>query len=145
MADTTKKPPVVPGYLKISKVIVWLLYAWTILGITVLSIRVFLLAASANAGSGFVDFIYRTSGDYLEPFRGMFPGRPFGETGYLDVSALFAIVMYLLFAWGFSSLIGYIQSKIDQNLLAERDRQKRLEREKDREAMKATRQVRSTK
>jgi uncharacterized membrane protein YhiD involved in acid resistance len=31
----------------------------------------------------------------------------------LDVSALFAIIIYLFVAWGFNSLISYIQRKID--------------------------------
>jgi uncharacterized protein YpmB len=31
----------------------------------------------------------------------------------LDVSALFAIVVYIFVAWGFSALLSYVQSKID--------------------------------
>jgi uncharacterized protein YggT (Ycf19 family) len=103
----------VPGYLKVSKVLAWVMYAWVIFGIIVLSLRVFLLAFSANRGAGFVDFIYRTSADYLQPFRGIFPTKNVGETGYLDISALFAIIIYALVGWGFAALISYIQHKID--------------------------------
>lgn len=105
-----------PTYLTISKVLAWVMYAWAFLGIIFLSLRVFLLAFSANANTPFVEFIYRTSGDYLEPFRGIFPPRSVGETGYLDVAAIFAIIIYLLFAWGFSALVAYIQTKIDASI-----------------------------
>ena len=104
---------VVPGYLRASKIIAYIVYAWTALGIGLLSLRVFLLAFSANIETPFVNFIYRTSADYLSPFRGIFPSRSINETGYLDVAALFAIIMYLLAAWGIGQLINYVQLKID--------------------------------
>lgn len=103
----------VPTYLKIGKVLAWLMYAWVFIGIILLSLRTFLLAFSANPTTPFVEFIYRTSADYLQPFRGVFPSKSVGETGYLDVAALFAIIIYLLLAWAFSALVHYIQSKID--------------------------------
>lgn len=127
MAQDIRKPIEVPAYLKISKVIGYLVYFWVVFGIIVMSIRVFLLAFSANASTGFVDFIYRTSADYMQPFRGIFPAKTVGETGYFDVSAVFAIIMYLLFAWGVSALIKYIQSKIDVFDEQEKARQKKLE------------------
>lgn len=103
----------VPGYLKISKILGYIMYAWVFFGIIVLGLRVFLLAFSANAATPFVEFIYRTSADYLEPFRGIFPSKSIGETGYLDIAAIFAMIIYLLIGWGFSAFINYIQSKID--------------------------------
>jgi len=104
----------VPGYLKLSKILGYIMYAWVFFGIVVLGLRVFLLAFSANTTTPFVEFIYRTSADYLEPFRGIFPSKPISETGYLDVAAIFAMIIYLLIGWGFSAFINYIQSKIDQ-------------------------------
>lgn len=103
----------VPGYLKVSKVIVWVMYAWVIFGIIILALRVFLLAFSANQEAGFAEFVMNTSADYMQPFRGLFPAKTVGTTGYLDVSAMFAIIVYALVGWGFSALIGYIQHKID--------------------------------
>lgn len=113
MADTATNQIQIPGYLRISKVIAYILYAWTLIGVISLVLRVFLLAASANASTPFVKFIYNTSADYLQPFRGIFPPKAVGETGYLDVAALFAIIVYLFVMWGFSELISYIQNKID--------------------------------
>jgi uncharacterized protein YggT (Ycf19 family) len=114
MAEKIYDPQVkAPGFLKFSKVIAWLMYAWVLFGIITLTFGVFLLAFSANTNSGFYQFIAKTSTQYLEPFRGLFPPHPVGETGYINVSALFAIVVYAFVAWGFSALLHYIQSKID--------------------------------
>lgn len=106
----------VPGYLRISRILAYVMYAWVIFGIIVLLLRVFLLAFSANLAAPFAEFVYRTSNDYLQPFRGIFPPKELGETGYLDVAALFAIIVYLFIAWLFSSLVGYVQHKIDENV-----------------------------
>lgn len=103
----------IPNYLRISRILAYIMYAWVILGMLVIVLRVFLLAFSANLSAPFAKFIYHTSNDYLEPFRGIFPPRHIGETGYLDVAALFAIIIYLFVAWLFSSLVIYIQNKID--------------------------------
>lgn len=123
------KPIEIPSYLKLSKVIVYLVYIWVVFGIIVLGIGVFLLAFSANPDTGFVQFIYNTASDYLQPFRNIFPPKAVGETGYLSVAALFAMIMYLLLAWGVSALIHYIQSKIDSLQVAEKERQSKLERQ----------------
>lgn len=104
----------IPAYLSIGKILTYAMYALIIFAEIVLMFRVFLLAFSANPSAGFVNFIYNTSADFLQPFRGIFPPRAVGETGYLDVSALFAIIVYGLLAWGFSALIGYINVKISQ-------------------------------
>jgi len=103
----------VPGYLRFSKIIVYILYAWILFGVILLALRVFLLAFSANETTPFVKFVLNTSADFLEPFRGIWPPKPVGQTGYLDVASIFAIIVYLLIMWGFSALIHYIQSKID--------------------------------
>ncbi len=104
----------VPGYLSVSRIIAYIVYAWAFVAVVLLGLRVFLLAFSANASTPFVEFVYRTSADYMAPFRDIFPVKPIGETGYFDVAALFAIIMYLLLAWLISSVIRLIQLKIDK-------------------------------
>lgn len=100
--------------LLISRILVRLVYVWTVIGVFVLSIRVFLSAFSANPGSSFVRFITETSNSYMAPFRGIFNGRHFGDNGYLDVSALFAIIIYLLLAWGIASLVMYVDARVKE-------------------------------
>lgn len=101
-----------PKPLRISNIIVRVVYFWTIFGVITLSLRTVLLLFSANPATRFVTFIYETSDRYLAPFRGIFPSRNVGETGYLDVSAFFAIIIYLLFLWGIVTLIHYVEQKM---------------------------------
>lgn len=111
----------IPAYLRISRILAYIMYAWVLFGIVVILLRVFLLAFSANLSAPFAQFIYRTSNDYLEPFRGIFPPKPIGETGYLDIAALFAIIVYLFVAWLFASLVHHVQNKIDQDIAAQKE------------------------
>lgn len=119
----------VPAYLTFSKVLVWLMYFWVMIGVVSLALRVFLLAFSANMTAGFANFVLRVSNDYMEPFRGIFTGRGVGETGYLDVSALFAIIVYLFVAWGFKALIEFVDHKIAEDKIKQGEQLAKLERE----------------
>lgn len=146
MAEITAQSEVkVPGYLKFSKILVWLMYVWVMIGVISLALRVFLLAASANPASGFTNFIYRLSNDFLEPFRGIFPPKDVGETGYLDVAAMFAIIIYLLLAWGFKALINYVEHKTEQNELEQRDAIAKAQREENLAKAKAASEKQETK
>lgn len=102
-----------PGYLKISKIVIWFLYFYILLGIISLAFRTFLVLFGADRTAGFYKLVDGISSDYLQPFRGIFPPKPVSQTGYLDISALFAILVYLIILWGLHSLINYVQDKID--------------------------------
>ena len=134
----------IAGYLKVSKIIVWLMYIWVMIGVIALALRVFLLAASANAGSGFTNFIYKLSNDYLEPFRGIFTPKDVGETGYLDVAAMFAIIIYLLIAWGFKTLIHYIEHKTEISEMEQRDAIAKAERKRNLDQMNSQKATKKT-
>lgn len=129
MANNANYQIKTPSYLTFSKILVWLMYFWVMIGVVALSLRVFLLAFSANMSAGFANFVLTVSNDYMEPFRGIFAGRSVGETGYLDVSAMFAIIVYLFIAWGFKALIEYIEQKIAYNRGQQRDKIAKKERE----------------
>lgn len=131
---------VISGYLKFSKVIVWVMYIWVMIGVVALSLRVFFLAFSADTSVGFANFIMQLSADYLHPFRSIFPAKEVGETGYLDVSAIFAIIVYLFIAWGFHSLIDYVQKKIDASRTEQEAEFKKKELEKLRQELLKTQQ-----
>ena len=104
----------VPKYLRVGNILARFLYLWTMFGVLTLGLRVILKAFSANPSTRFVTFVYDTSARYLEPFRGIFPPRHVGETGYLDISALFAIIMYVLFLWAVLVLIEHVERSIKQ-------------------------------
>lgn len=124
----------VPGYLKASKIITYVFYFYIVIGIIALILRMILLLFNASTVAGFYQFVIRTSDQYLQPFRGLFPTTQTQNGGYFDVSALFAIVIYLFLLWGVKSLVNYIQNKIDittaqqEKELADIKRQKELDR-----------------
>ena len=129
MADTTTsgggaKPPVrsgqtevmalrtEKGLLALGRVAAFLAYAWLVLVDVLLLFRVFLLAFGANPTAGFYRFIVTTTADVMAPFRGLFPPHPLVATGYLDVSALFAILVYTLLVFFVGWLVGWMGWKL---------------------------------
>ncbi len=86
-----------------------------------LMLRVILLLFGANPGTGFASFIYNLSADYMVPFRGIFPMQEVNDTNYLDVSAMFAILVNLFVLWGAEGLVNYVQNKIDLSIAIQQD------------------------
>ncbi len=79
---------------------------WYIVGfiIVLLVLRLVLQLLGANAGNGFVDFIYALSGVFAAPFFGMFSYTPSYGVSYFEVSTLVAILIYALVGWGIAKL-----------------------------------------
>ncbi len=73
--------------------------------------RVFFLLFSANPSTPFVQWVYNVTNDLIAPFRGIFPTKPVGETGYLDISAIFAIIFYLILSAVITNLMHYLDTK----------------------------------
>ncbi len=67
------------------------------IAVLILGIRVFFRLVNASAAASFVDWIYRTSDSLMAPFRGIFPPATLEGGVSLDVSAIFAAIMYLVF------------------------------------------------
>lgn len=74
----------------------------------ILGLRVFFRLFGANASNDFVRWIYSTGDTLMAPFRGIFPPATLDNGIVLDVSALFAIIMYLVFGAVLLGLISLI-------------------------------------
>ena len=75
-----------------------------------IAIRFALTALGANAEAGFVKFIYAVSDVFMAPFNAIFStGRVSGAT--FEWSALVAIAVYALIAWGIVALIGAVSPR----------------------------------
>lgn len=94
--------------LLLGRAVAYLAYAWLVLVDILLMFRVFLLLFAANPDTPFAHFVYTTSADVMEPFRGLFPPHPVQTTGYLDVSALFAIIVYTLLVFLVAWLVEWL-------------------------------------
>lgn len=98
--------------LKFSRVASYVLYAFVFTAVIFLSLEFILQLFGANPLTPFVKFIYQGANSFLEPFRGIFPGRQITEASYFNAAALFAVVMYILFGIGVRSLIDYLTVKM---------------------------------
>ncbi len=83
---------------------------WYIYGVIaiLLGIRFVLKLTGANAGNGFVDFVYAVSGVLSAPFDSIFgvSTNQAGETNSVfEPSILVAIAVYALLAWGVTKLV----------------------------------------
>lgn len=74
----------------------------------ILSLRVLFRLFDANTSNDFVGWIYDTSSTLMGPFRGIFPPANFQGGITLDVSAIFAIIMYLVFGAVLMGLLSLI-------------------------------------
>ena len=79
---------------------------WTIVGLieALIGIRVILKLIGANAGNGFVSFIYNLSGVFVRPFLGIVNDPTSGNT-VLEINSLIAMLVYLILGWAILKLI----------------------------------------
>lgn len=98
--------------LRLAKVLPWLLYAYLLLEVVVLTLAFFLLLFNASTDAGFTQWVYRSAGRAMEPFRGIFPSATAGNGSVLDFAVLFAIIVYGILAMLLQSLIHWIDRKI---------------------------------
>ena len=92
------------------------LIVWLILGVVeaLLLMRVILKALGANPVAGFVQFIYGASAPLVVPFQGIFP-TPATARSVFELSALVAIVVYGLIAWGIVRLLAILDTRQGQS------------------------------
>jgi YggT family protein len=71
-----------------------LIYGFFILVELFLVLRFVLKLFGASTGNAFVVWVYETSGVLLDPFRGVFPTPVFQSTYVLELSTIFAMIIY---------------------------------------------------
>lgn len=74
----------------------------------ILAIRILFRLFNANPTASFVEWIYNTSDTLMAPFRGIFPPQEIVNGHVLDVSALFAMLMYALLGFLLVALMGLV-------------------------------------
>jgi hypothetical protein len=73
---------------------------WRIIGFieALIAIRVILKLIGANAGNGFVNFIYGFSDFFVKPFLGIVNDPTSGKS-VLEINSLIAMLVYLVLGW----------------------------------------------
>jgi uncharacterized protein YggT (Ycf19 family) len=97
---------------RIGRVVVYLVYGLAVISVVILVIAFFLKLFAANPGAPFVDWIYRSADRVMQPFRGIFPAVGSEGGSVLDVSLLFAMLMYGLLALAVHALVEWINRRL---------------------------------
>lgn len=90
--------------------------------VAILGLRILFRLFDANPNSGFVQWIYDTSDVLMAPFRGIFPPAPIERGVVLDVSAIFAAIMYAIIGFLLLALVAMIpgDDRTDDEVLEDR-------------------------
>jgi uncharacterized protein YggT (Ycf19 family) len=107
--------------IKAGRVLLWLVYIWVTITLVLLFLSFVLQLFGANPTAGFVDWVYRSTQRAMAPFRGIFEPVSLSDKSVLDVSVLFAMIVYGFVALGLHLAIEWLT----RMLLAEDSRQHR--------------------
>ena len=98
--------------IRIARGLVWFLYAWVVVTILLLFLAFVLQLFAANPQAGFVEWVYRSTTRAMAPFRGIFEPVELSERSTLDVSILFAMVVYLFVALGLNAAVEWVSGRL---------------------------------
>ena len=104
--------------LRIGRWLVLFVYGFVVVAVTILGIAFVLRLFNANVSAPFVEWIYRSTAVIMQPFRGIFPPVEGEQGSVLDVSILFAMLMYSLFGIVVHNLVDYLDRRLERNRAA---------------------------
>ncbi|HXK52772.1 YggT family protein [Candidatus Nomurabacteria bacterium] len=70
-----------------------------------LGFRIILKFLGASTAAPFVKWLYEFTSGMLAPFNGIFPSPMLGRTSVVDISAFFAMIVYLLLGYFIGELV----------------------------------------
>lgn len=97
---------------RLARVLTYLVYAFVVVAMVLLLLGFFLLLFGANPNAPFAEWVYRGLARVMAPFRGLFEPVPLDGRSVLDVSILFAMIVYGLAALGLRTLIDWLTDRI---------------------------------
>jgi uncharacterized protein YggT (Ycf19 family) len=100
------------GIEKVARGLVYLVYFWVMLSIAILVLGFFLLLFGANPDASFAAWTYRALDRVMKPFRGIFQSIDLNGNSVLDVSVLFAMIVYGMLALALRALIDWLTYRI---------------------------------
>ena len=99
--------------IKVCRALVWIVYAWVAVTIVLLFLAFLLQLLGADPTAGFVEFVYRSTQRAMAPFRGIFESVPLSDDSTLDISILFAIIVYSFVALGLGIALDWVTRKMN--------------------------------
>lgn len=98
--------------LRGAKALVVFVYIVVLIDVVLLVLGFFLQLFGASTDAEFTRWVYRNVERVMEPFRGMFPSQAVSDQSVLDVSLLFAMVVYSLVGVAIHALVTWLTGKI---------------------------------
>ena len=98
--------------LRAAKAIVVLIYAFVLIDLVLLTMGFFLRLFGASTDAEFTRWVYRNVERIMEPFRGMFRSQALSDQSVLDVSLLFAMIVYSIVGIALHALVEWLTTKI---------------------------------
>jgi uncharacterized protein YggT (Ycf19 family) len=96
----------------IARALTYLVYAFVIVALVMLLLGFFLLLFGANPDAPFAEWLYRGLRRVMAPFRGLFEPVQLDGRSVLDVSILFAMIVYGIVALGLHAVIDWLTARI---------------------------------
>jgi hypothetical protein len=96
-----------------ARALVYLVYFFVTVALTILTFGFFLLLFGANPDAAFAEWVYRSLARVMAPFRGLFESIPLNGQSVLDVSVLFAMIVYGIAAMALRALIDWLTYRVD--------------------------------
>lgn len=94
--------------IKAGQVLLWLVYVWVSITLVLLFLTFILELFGANPTAGFVEWVYRSTERAMAPFRGIFEPITLSDQSLLDISVLFAMIVYAFVALGLHAAIEWV-------------------------------------
>ena len=107
--STTTAPMTVA---RLARALTFLVYAFLLVALVMLLFGFFLLLFGANPDAPFAEWVYRSLTRVMSPFRGLFEPVPVEGRSVLDISILFAMIVYGLAALILHALIDWLTDRI---------------------------------
>jgi uncharacterized protein YggT (Ycf19 family) len=110
MDRTTSTAPI--AVARIARALTFLVYAFVIVALIVLLLGFLLQLLGANPDAPFAEWLYRGLRRVMAPFRGLFEPVAFDGRSVLDVSILFAMLVYAIVGLALHACIEWLTSLI---------------------------------
>jgi uncharacterized protein YggT (Ycf19 family) len=111
------------------RALVVFVYAFVLIDLVMLTVGFFLRLFGASTEAEFTRWVYRSVDRIMEPFRGIFPSHAVSDVSVLDVSLLFAMIVYSILGIALHALLTWLTGKIlaqrRQDAFAVRQQQQR--------------------
>jgi uncharacterized protein YggT (Ycf19 family) len=98
--------------LRTGRALTYLLYAFAILTLVILTLGFILELFGANPDAAFAQWVYRSLTHVMSPFRGLFDAMQLNRKSTLDLSLLFAMIVYGLVAMCLHALINWLTGRL---------------------------------